>query len=192
MALSNLFNTGAAQPVSTAPQAPAYMQGTLPAQSFAMPQLPGYNSGATPLDGVDYNNRLSGSLDHFMDPNSALIQQARQRGMEVAATRGGINSSIAAGASERAALDSAVPLAQAAAGMQAGVDQVKLQDWASQQGFNRELYSMPFTSSMGMLQRVTDMSLQDPELYSPSVISGYTNFFNQQMGDMMRRYFGGG
>lgn len=199
MALSNLFNTGTPQPVtatpqppSVAPQAPAYMQNTLPSQSFNMPQLTSPGSTPTPLDGVDYNNRLSGSLDHFMNPNSALIQQARQRGMEVAATRGGVNSSIAAGAAERAALDSAVPLAQASAGMQAGVDQVKLQDWAATQGFNRELYSMPFTSSMGMLQRVTDMSLQDPELYSPSVVSGYTNFFNQQMGDMMRRYFGGG
>lgn len=173
-------------------QAPAYMQNTLPLEQFTM-ATPGYQgSFTTPLDGVNYNQRMDNSLEYFMDPNSAYIQNARQRGMEQAAIRGGINSSIAAGASERAALDAATPLAQAAAGMQAGVDQAKLNEWAAQQGFNRELYSMPFTSSMNMLQKFTEAGMQDPELYSPSVISGFTNFFNQQMNDMLKSYFGRG
>ena len=181
----------APQPAAPVAQPPAYMQRTLPLEQFTM-AMPGYQgSFTTPLDDVNYNQRLGGSLEYFMDPNSAYIQNARQRGMEQAAVRGGVNSSIAAGASERAALDAAVPLAQSSAGMQAGVDQAKLNEWAAQQGFTRELYSMPFTSSMNMLQKFTEAGLQDPELYSPSVISGFTNFFNQQMNDMLKSYFGG-
>lgn len=181
----------APQPAAPVAQPPAYMQSTLPLEQFTM-AMPGYQgSYATPVDGVNYDQRLGNSLDYFMNPNSAYIQQARQRGMENAAVRGGVNSSIAAGASERAAMEAAVPLAQASAGMQAGIDQAKLAEWAAQQGFNRELYSIPFTSSMNMLQKFTDAGLQDPELYSPSVISGFTNFFNQQMNDMLKSYFGG-
>lgn len=176
----------------TQPTAPAYMQRTLAPQQFNMATpyyAPNYN---TPIDGVNYDQRMSDSLEYFMDPNSAYIQNARQRGMETAAVRGGVNSSIAAGASERAALDAAMPMAQASVGMQAGLDQAKLAEWAATNSFNRELFAQPFTSSMDMLKRFTDASLQDPELYSPSVISGYTNFFNQQMNDMLSRYFGGG
>lgn len=169
----------------TQPGTPAYMQGQ------QLPLVGQFGNVTTPLDGIDYNQRVGGSLEHFLDPNSAYIQNARQRGVEQAAVRGGVNSSIAAGAAERAAIESATPLAQTAAGMQAGVDQARLAEWSAQQGFNRELYAAPFTSSLNMLQRFTEASLNDPELYSPSVVSGYTNFFNQQMGDMMRRYFGG-
>lgn len=200
MALSNYFATQpVGQPQRVQPAGtPSYMAGTLPAQNFQMPMaggMPNAGMGAMPVANTDYNTQLSQSLEHFMDPNSAYIQNARQRGAEQAAVRGGVNSSIAAGASERAALEAAMPLAQTATGMSAGqqgmMQQARLSEWAEQQGFNRELYMRPFASSVDMLGRVTEMGLQDPELYSPSVISGYSNFFNQQMGDMMRRYFGG-
>lgn len=172
------------QPAQPAP-------GTLPSQQFQMaaPSLGG--STPMPFANFDYNTMLQSSLERFMDPNSAYLQNARQRGVELAATRGGVNSSIAAGASERAALEAAVPLAQTAVGMQAGAQQAQIQDWMAQQGFNRELAAAPFTNSMNMLNRVTEMGMQDPELYTPSVVSGFTNFFNQQMNDMISRYFSG-
>ena len=175
------------QPVA----APAAAPVTLPTQQFSM-SMPSFNVGTPmPFANYDYNAMLQGSLEQFMDPNSAYIQNARQRGMEQAATRGGVNSSIAAGAAERAALEAATPLAQTAVGMQAGAQQAQIQDWMAQQGFNRELAAMPFTSSMQMLGRVTELAMQDPELYTPSVVSGFTNFFNQNMNDMISRYFGG-
>lgn len=196
MAFPPYLNVATGQPAVptpvSQPATPVYMQGTPAPQQFNM-ATPYYASNYnTPIDGVDYNQRLSDSLEYFMDPNSAYIQNARQRGLETAAVRGGVNSSIAAGASERAAIEAALPMAQASTGMQAGRDQAKLAEWAAANNFNRELFAQPFTSSMDMLKRFTDASLQDPELYSPSVISGYTNFFNQQMNDMLRRYFGGG
>ncbi|MEM4546779.1 MAG: hypothetical protein QW328_08485, partial [Nitrososphaerota archaeon] len=43
--------------------------------------------------------------------NNPYIQNARQRGVEYAARRGGVNTSIAAGASERAAIEAALPIA---------------------------------------------------------------------------------
>ena len=148
-------------------------------------------SNPFPFANRNYEQELSQSLEHFMNPNSDYIQNARRRGMEVAATRGGINSSIAAGAAERSALDAAVPLAQSAMAARIGQEQVRLSDWAAQQGFNRELASIPFTNSMEMLKGFTGASLADPELYTPEVVSGYTNFFNRTMQDMMQRYFGG-
>jgi hypothetical protein len=174
---------GNAQP---APQQPSYMTNGVTTPSITPTQAP-FPFGS----GNSYESELQSSLDYFMNPNSQLMQQAAQRGMEVAATRGGVNSSIAAGASQRAAMEQAVPLAQSAAAVRVGERQALIQDWAAQQGFNRELAAMPFTSSMNMLQQVTQYSLQDPQLYTPGVISGYTNFFNQQMNDMMQRYFGG-
>ena len=197
MALSNYFTapTQPPQKVQATQQPPAYMQSTLPATSFNMPSPTATGNYALPVGATDYNSMVGNSLEYFMNPNSQYIQNARQRGAEMAATRGGINSSIAAGAAERAAIEAATPLAQTAAGMSAGeqgmFNQGRLNVGAATHNFNREMAAAPFQSSLNMLQRVTDMSLQDPELFSPSVISGYTNFFNQQMGDMMRRYFGG-
>lgn len=158
--------------------------------------LPGWSwtgqSPALPFQGRDYNQMVQQSLESFLDPNSQYIQNARQRGAEYANTRGGINASIAAGASERAAIEAAAPLAQSAVAAQLGQEQVQLQNWLDTQGFNRELSAMPYTSAMNMLQRVTEYGLQDPELYTPSVISGYSNFFNQNMQDILGQYFNGG
>jgi hypothetical protein len=125
-----------------------------------------------------------------MNPNSQLMQQAAQQGRNLAAERGGINSSIAAGASQRAALESAVPLAQTAVGAQLNQEQAKLEDWVATQGFNRQMAAAPFQSSLAMLNKVSDYSLQDPQLYTPSVVSGFNNFFNQNMNDVLGRYFG--
>lgn len=137
-------------------------------------------------------SRVTGSLEQMLSPTSAYIQNARQRGLEQAATRGGINSSIAAGASERAAIEAAAPLAQQALQLdQAGIN-AQYDNWLAQQDFGRALFGQKFSSSLGMLERIQQYGLEDPELYSPGVISGFTNFFQQTMNDMLRRYFTNG
>lgn len=153
---------------------------------------PHADSPTPPFADRNYNEMVGGSLQYFLNPNSQYIQNARQRGMEIAATRGGINSTIAAGAAERQALDAAGNLAQGAVQAKLGQEQVQLQNWIDTQGFNRELASMPYRSSMDMLERVMEYGLQDPQLYTPSVISGFSNFFNQNMNDILGRYFGNG
>lgn len=140
-------------------------------------------------------SQVLGSLESILGSNSPYIQNARRRGMETAATRGGINSSIAAGSSERAALEAAAPLAMQGV----NIDQSNLQqtreaeyaNWLSGQNFGRALYGQKFGSSLDMLNTLQQAAISDPELYSPEVTSGLGNFFQQNMNDILKRYFGG-
>lgn len=143
----------------------------------------------------DPNQMVQSSLAEILNPNSSYIQNARQRGVEYAASRGGLNSSIAAGASERAAMESAMPLVQTSVDLQKTRDILAGQDWLQTQEFNREFQGqvamMPVVNAFNMLDKVQQLSMQDPGLYTPEVVSGYTNFFSQNMQDIMSRYFGG-
>lgn len=130
------------------------------------------------------------SLDQVTGANSPYLANARRRGLEVAATRGGINSSIAAGSSERAALEAAMPLVQQGLAIDQQAQQVQYDNWLSQQNFGRALFGQQFTNSLGMLNQIQQYALEDPELYTPEVISGYSNFFQQNMNDILQRYFG--
>lgn len=150
-----------------------------------------FGSAPAPAPSTNANEMVTGSLQAMLDPNSSYIQNARQRGIEQAATRGGVNSSIAAGASERAAIEAAAPLAQQALSIQSSREDANTQNWLSQQNFGRALFGQTFSNSMGMLNAIQQYALEDPELYTPEVTSGYTNFFQQNMNDLLSRYFGG-
>lgn len=140
----------------------------------------------------DSNEMVQTAMSSALDPNSDYIQNARRRGLELAASRGGINSSIAAGASERAAIDAAAPLAQQALSIEQQREQVQAEEWLTSNNFNRAImqqYSMGvFNSTLGMLQNVQQYALEDPELYTPDVVSGYSNFFQQNANDILSRY----
>ena len=141
----------------------------------------------------DPNAVVSGSLETMLNPNSQYIQNARQRGVEQAAVRGGVNSSIAAGASERAAVEAAAPLAQQAVNIQQTREGVNADNWAASQNFNRaflgQLGQTSFNSSIGMLEMMQKYAMDDPELYTPEVTSGFSNFFQRNMNDILGRYF---
>ena len=141
----------------------------------------------------DPNAVVSGSLETMLNPNSQYIQNARQRGVEQAAVRGGVNSSIAAGASERAAVEAAAPLAQQAVNIQQTREGVNADNWAASQNFNRaflgQLGQTSFNSSVGMLEMMQKYAMDDPELYTPEVISGFSNFFQRNMNDILGSYF---
>jgi hypothetical protein len=154
-------------------------------------------AGATPAPSVTQpsgTQMVTQSLQDILNPNSTYIQNARQRGVEMAATRGGVNSSIAAGASERAAIEAAAPLATAAVNIDVQRQQAVTEDWLNQQNFNRtfqgSLAMLPVQSSFGMLEAIQQYALEDPELYTPDVVSGYSNFFNQNMKNVLDSYFG--
>ena len=136
------------------------------------------------------NDIVKGTLESFLDPNSSYIQNARQRGMEVAATRGGVNSSIAAGASERAAIDAAAPLATQSLEIQGARENLNAQNWMNQQDFSRSLTAQQFGNTSSMLNLLTQAGIDDPELFTPEVISGYSNFFENNMRDILGKYFG--
>lgn len=140
------------------------------------------------------NQTVQDSLNYFLNPNSQYMQNARQQGVEYAASRGGLNSSIAAGASQKAAMDAVQPLVNNSLAIQTARDNLVGQNWLDTQGFNRQfqgaLAMLPITSSYHMLDTLQQYSLQDPSLYPPDVISGYSNFFTNNMNDIMKNYFG--
>ena len=142
------------------------------------------------------------SMNQVVGSNSPYIQNARRRGIETAAARGGINSSIAAGASERAAIEGAMPLVQQ--GLQ--IDQsaqnaqneywlnnqkAQYDNWLSELNFGRAMQSNAFNNTASMLRSIQEYALADPETYTPDVVSGMSNFFDQIMNERLQRYFGG-
>lgn len=99
---------GGNAPVQTVPT-------TTPIPAFTLPSLDGSsyvatatgNPAAQPESPYDV---VTGNLNKLLGQDSPYIQNARLRGAEAAQARGLRNSSIAAGASERAAIEAAQPI----------------------------------------------------------------------------------
>lgn len=241
---------------------------------------------------VDIVNQTMGGI---LNPGNAYINSARRAGLEQAAARGGLNSSIGAGASQRAAIDASMPMFQSAMnltgqreqqtwqgreselaralqqqglkadmaarreqqdfqgvqsdqdraaqrardalnltsqregmafqGQQAGLDRIQgvnnqmlqqelrerqsrldsalakdlrqdqtaQQDWLASQDytrrFNGSLAMMPIESALGMQNALLQFAASDPEVFTPQVLSGMTNFFQGNMVSMLQQYF---
>lgn len=216
IALENYFNTGAYGPypvntnTKTGGNMPATQtRGTVPTGnpgggfSYRPTQFGNNFSSMQSSFGGNYdfsslpsgNDMVQGSLEAMLNPGSSYIRNARQRGAEYAASRGGINSSIAAGAAERSAIEAAAPLVEQAVGIDERRQQAQQRNWLESQSFNRqfmgELSLMPVKNATTMLQMVQQQALNDPALYTPDVISGYSNFFNENANNLFSRYFGG-
>lgn len=144
------------------------------------------------------------TLDGFI--NGQYAANARRRGLEQANRRGLLNSSMAAGAAERAALESVQPFVaesmnflnnreDRALRQQLQNDAVLQQNWLQTNQFNNQfnaqLKMLPVTNSLQMLQALTQYALSEPEVFTPNVMNGYTNFFNQNMLSVLKQYFPG-
>lgn len=92
------------------------------AGGYANPYDPRIGNGALPIGitgsqeraytrGVQGDELSRTHLQTMLDQNGAYIQSARQSGVEFANRRGLVNSSIAAGNSQRSAIESAAPFA---------------------------------------------------------------------------------
>lgn len=77
---------------------------------------------------VQPNSLVANQLQGLLASNSPYIQQAQQAGMNSAASRGLLNSSIASGASQAAAIQSAMPIAAQDASTNANLQNLNLQD----------------------------------------------------------------
>ena len=140
------------------------------------------------------NDVVQGSMEAMLSPNSEYIRNARQRGVEYAAERGGLNSSIAAGASQRSAIEAAQPLANSAINLQqqreAQAAAVYMQSRNMNQDFHNQLALLPMQHSYDMLNTLQQYAMKDPTLYTPEVISGYSQFFTRNSSDIMNQLFG--
>lgn len=200
-------------------------------QFVATPTGTGVGNGTAPVDVV---NQMMSTL---LDSNSRYIQDARLRGQEFANERGLLNSSIAAGASEREAIQGAYPLLAQAMGLhgqreqqlfqgqQSQLDRVQgvnnallgsqlqerqamldsnlrqrlnqdtalQQDWLNSRDFSRQFNArismMPINNAMDFTRMLSQYALDEPEVYTPQVISGMTNFLTQNMFSILREYF---
>lgn len=72
-------------------------------------------------------------------------------------------------------------------------DAAKQQDWLASNAFSREfngaLSMMPITSAFDLNSRIQQFAMENPEIYTPEVISGMSNFFNRNMLSMLQQYF---
>lgn len=219
-------------------------------------------------------------LDSLLSGNSAYMTNAVRRGQEVAGARGLGNSTIAAGAAQRSAIEAAMPIldnimslhqsregmsfqqdenrlqreltaelqaqgfsfedAQNAANRALSLsqsresnalqreegaldraqstnnlvlqgqlqqqqaaqdfefrrtlqgDQVAQQDWLSSNQFNREfnagLSMLPINNANQLSQMIAQYAMENPEVYTPDIAAGMTNFFSQNFVSMMAQY----
>lgn len=65
-----------------------------------------------PEDWVTENSTVSGQMEGLLGKNSKYLNLARTKAMQTANSRGMLNSSMAAGAGEAAAIEAALPIAQ--------------------------------------------------------------------------------
>lgn len=280
-------------PFETTAQQPPTMQhmGGVPAQtptSFMGNQTPTSFMGNQNQGMYNPTGDAAGiALDHLgqvLGSENALMRNARTSGLEAAASRGLQNSSIAAGASQRAALDYAMPLVghaqdtfnqreqrqwqsgesqlardwqsnealrdrdwrsteaqldrelttaerQAMQAWQSGEaalsrDQQVLmanlqeemarnqREWTGQQNqldrdqqltmaevqnwlnnetfmrdFNAQLATMPINNTANLLNFISQQAITNPEIYTPDIVSGMSEFFTTNAMDVLSRYF---
>lgn len=206
------------------------------------------------------------SLDQILNSGNPYMANANRRGLETAASRGLLNSSIAAGAAQRSAIEASMPILNQAMGLQGqretqGLaqnesaldralqtnlqsnqlnftgqqnefdrtfqggqgdanrwnqiqlqregnaftgeqnqlnrnqqkDMAQIQDWMNNNQFNREFYgalsTMPIKNAFDMNNAILQYALQNPEVYTQNTISGITNFFNQNMMNVLKQYW---
>lgn len=189
-------------------------------QGTPMPKPPVNYGGITagqptnqnPAGGFSPANVVADTMTQMLDPNGAYMRNARQRGIEQAAAGGNrAGSSIAAGASQRAALEAAQPLVSEALGLQRQREQnaftgeqntlernrdytqAQLQDWLSSRSFNRDFYGaltmMPINSAYQLNSMIQSYALENPDVYTADVISGMSNFMTQNFSQILRTYF---
>lgn len=232
------IRTTGSQPLVPPAVVPPVMQNpAVPTKPLPFPQTQTSTTGNllqnpyTPVG--DEGNILQGYLDQFLGADNALMRDARTRGIEAAAAAGLQNSSIAAGASQRAALEVAAPLASQAFGMfgdrenrqwQTGervgqqtwqtqqdrdqrawtadqnrldrdqqINMSQVQNWLNNESFMREynanLALIPITNTTQLLNSIMQNAIKDPQVYTPDVISGLSEFFTTNFLDVMSRYF---
>lgn len=209
----NPLSTPTTQPPAPTPSASVItgtapsMGGNAPVQTVPQPTTPvqAYPPGFDPASVV------TSFMNGLLDENGNYIQNARRRGVETAQNRGLLNSTISAGASQRAALEAAQPLVNQMVGIQQDrenraftgeqnqldrnqqITMSQVQNWLNNETFNREfngaLSMLPVTSAANLMSTIQQYALENPEVYTPDVINGFANFFQNNFATMLQDYF---
>lgn len=145
------------------------------------------------------------NLNNLLGSESPYIQNARRRGLEQANSRGMLNSSIAAGASERAAIESAMPILNQIMGLtgqrenqaNTSVENMRSRQFEADmfnRNFNAQLAMLPIASAADMWSGLMQLAASDPTVFTPTVLAGYQDFFQTGFNEYISRYLvpGGG
>lgn len=205
--LENIMSQMYGQPVQTQNLGASNYLG--PAQANMNPlssvQPQGVNENMT-LNQFGPQQVVNDLVTGFTNPTNPYIANARQRGIEQAAGRGLMNSSIAGANAERSAIEAAQPLVSEAVGLLNAREQraltkdtvqqqAVLQDWLDTNKFNREfngsLSLLPIKNTFDMFQTLMQYGAENPQVWTPDVISGTSNFFQRNMFDILNQYFPG-
>jgi hypothetical protein len=168
------------------------------APNTGAPPVPAFTTpaGNQPPASFAAGNVVNDLMAQTLNPNSPYIQSATRHGLDVAHQRGLLNSSIASGTSQRAAIDAAMPLVSEAASIQKQRESYASQDWLANNSFNREfagtLALLPIQNSFQMLNALFQYAAEDPATYTPAVVNEMSNFFTQNMQNIMSTYFNTG
>lgn len=233
-------NTGGNQPPI---QIQGYNAPALDGSQFVANMQPGTEGNAqAPVDVVQ------GITNALLSREGQYITNARRRGLETANQRGLLNSSMAAGAAQRAAVEAAQPLIGQAMGLTENREQrnfqgqqqaldrtqsvnnallgnqlqerqmglqnyyskdqavldaqlreqlqsrtVEQQDWLNDRTFSRQfnasLSMMPIQNIYDMNRAIMNYAAENPEVYTPDIISGMTNFFQMNLLGTLQQYF---
>jgi len=114
MAATGLLGAAALPSMTQVPGVPnATLTGGTPAAPNATPANVASVTAPAPAAArtITQDETVSGQLNSLLNADNTYLQSARNRGMEQANQRGLINSSLAAGTAERAAIDAAMPIA---------------------------------------------------------------------------------
>lgn len=213
------------------PPRPLYPEpsGTSPGTPGLGGYIPGSGTGANgtvgnplaPNPSFSPYNVVTDNINNLLSSDSRYIQNARQRGLEQANSRGMLNSSIAAGASERSAIEAAQPILNNIMGLTSQRESqanqslesqrnrqfqsefalldANIQDWVNNQNFNREfngqLAMLPIASAADMWSGLMQLAASDPTVFTPDVLAGYQDFFQTGFNEYISRYLtppGGG
>lgn len=179
--------------------------------------VPGTTAGNpyAPPSSFSPNNVVQDNLAMLLNSNSPYMRNAQQRGLEQAASRGLLNSSMAAGSAQRSAIEAANPILNQIMGLtsqregqahqssenhrdrqfQAEFAQMnsQLQDWMSNNDFNRnfngQLALMPIASAADMWSSLMNLAAEDPTVFTPDVLAGYQDFFQTGFQEYISRFF---
>ena len=190
-----------------------------PPMSTGYPATPGLSNptgtptqqfGGTVNSQINPQELTSVNLQQLLQSNSPYIQAAERAGQRTAASRGLLNSSMAAGASRRAAIEAGAPIAESDAQAYRGAanttrefiyrdalanNDTQRQDWlassAYTRDFNGRLAMMPIASSFDFFNSAMQAALQDPSVYPPEVINSLSQFNMQQLNQLLAGYLGG-
>lgn len=177
---------GLAAPESVAPVETQKMAGAeLSGQSM------GQKSGLLGQAGTDFSKYITDGmsvesrLDNILKSASPLMQRAEQQGLQAANRRGLLNSSIAAGASQGAMMDRALPIAQQDAQMEAQFGQA-----GQQYDYQRGLSDQQFRQTWDLAGQDFDFQkyLQDDEQKYDWESAGRDFDFNRFLQDDAQKF----